>query len=156
MSESTHTMLVAADLSPGAHKAVDEALVLAEALGSRVFLMHIAAPDPDFVGFEVGPQHVRDWRADELRDEHKQLEDWQSSFQSKGLQCTAMLVAGPTVEKLLEESERVEADMIVMGTHGHGRVYDILVGSTAQGVLKKSNIPVVLVPIREDGTTAVE
>ena len=150
MSESQHTMLVAADLSPGAHKAVDEALSLAKALSSRVFLMHIAAPDPDFVGFEVGPQHVRDWRAEELRDEHKQLEDWQSQFQTKGLECTAMLVAGPTVDKLLEESERIDADLIVMGTHGHGRVYDILVGSTAQGVLKKSTVPVLLVPIREE------
>ena len=33
---------------------------------SRVSVIHVAAPNPGFAGYEVGPQHVRDWRAEEL------------------------------------------------------------------------------------------
>ena len=40
----------------------------------EVFVLHVAAPDPDFVGYEAGPQSVRDQRANELREEHRELE----------------------------------------------------------------------------------
>jgi hypothetical protein len=39
----------------------------AKPLGSKVWLVHVAAPDPDFVGFKVGPEYVREHRADILR-----------------------------------------------------------------------------------------
>ena len=47
-----------------------KAMSIAEKFGSKIWLVHIAAPDPDFVGYEVGPQYIRDHRADELKKQH--------------------------------------------------------------------------------------
>ena len=44
---------------------IAKAVELAEKFGSKIWLIHIAAPDPEFVGYEVGPQYIRDHRADE-------------------------------------------------------------------------------------------
>jgi nucleotide-binding universal stress UspA family protein len=50
------------------------------------------------------------------------------------------------VEEVLKTAREVSADLIVMGTHGHGSVYNLLVGSVTEGILKASERPVLLVP----------
>ena len=51
--------------------------------GSKIWLVHIAAPDPDFVGYEVGPQYIRDHRADELKKEHKLVKKYADELKAK-------------------------------------------------------------------------
>jgi nucleotide-binding universal stress UspA family protein len=43
----------------------------------------------------------------------------------------------------------LEVELIVLGSHGHGLLFDALVGSISAGVLRKSTLPVLIVPIRE-------
>jgi nucleotide-binding universal stress UspA family protein len=49
-------------------------------------------------------------------------------------------------EEILNQADELNADLIVMGTHGHGAMYNLLVGSVTKGVLKRSTRPVLLVP----------
>jgi nucleotide-binding universal stress UspA family protein len=49
-------------------------------------------------------------------------------------------------EEILNQADTLDADLIVMGTHGHGAMYNLLVGSATKGVLKHSTRPVLLVP----------
>ena len=59
----------------------------------------------------------------------------------------ALMVEGHgTVEKILDESRRLKADLIITGSHGHGRLYDMLVGSISEGILRKARMPVLIVP----------
>jgi nucleotide-binding universal stress UspA family protein len=106
----------------------------------------VSAPDPDFVGYEAGPQSVRDQRAQRLRDEHRELQRSADRLRAGGIQATALLIQGPTVEKILSEAERVAADFIVMASHGHGAVHRALLGSVSEGVLRHAAIPVTIVP----------
>ena len=59
-------ILVPIDLSPITDITVEFAARFAKGFGSKIWLVHVAAPDPDFVGFGTGPKYVRDQRADEL------------------------------------------------------------------------------------------
>ena len=45
-----------------------------------------------------------------------------------------------------EMAEAVGADLIVMGSHGHGALFEFLVGSATSGVLRAARVPVVVVP----------
>jgi nucleotide-binding universal stress UspA family protein len=47
---------------------------------------------------------------------------------------------------VLAQAKRLKADVIVLGSHGHGAVYNLVVGSTANGVLKHAPCPVLVVP----------
>lgn len=114
-----------------------------------VCLLHVAPPNPSFVGYEAGPQTVRDQVAEEVREEHRKLHEMQSDLKGKGLNVHALLIQGPTAEKIVEEAERQKAGLIIMGSHGHGAMYHLLVGSVSDGVLRKATCPVLIIPCRE-------
>ncbi len=139
-------ILAAVDFSESTKLVVEEAATLAEALGSRLVVVHVAAPNPDFVGYEAGPPSVRDARAHELRMERSELRSIADSLQARGLSAESMLVQGPTIEKILEEADRLGAQRIVVGTHGRGTFSRALLGSVSQGVVRGATCPVVVVP----------
>jgi nucleotide-binding universal stress UspA family protein len=139
-------ILVAIDFSDVTSRLLEHAASLAAKYGAKAWIIHVAAPDPDFVGFEAGPQVVRDSRAETLRSEHRDLQRYAREFKEKGIEAEALLVQGPATSTLLEEADRLDADLIVLGSHGHGIIYDALVGSVCKGVLKKSKRPLLLVP----------
>jgi nucleotide-binding universal stress UspA family protein len=141
-------MIAALDLSPISDEVVNCAASIARAFSARLVLLHVAAPDPDFVGFDVGPQSVRDARARELRDEHRAFQQLAHVLRDSGVNAEAGLVQGPTVDTILEQAERQKADLLIVGSHGHGAVYRALLGSVSEGVLHRSKIPVLIIPAR--------
>jgi nucleotide-binding universal stress UspA family protein len=58
------------------------------------------------------------------------------------------MIQGPTVEVTLREADRLGAALIVVGSHGHGAVYDVLVGSYSAAIIRKSKLPVLVIPVR--------
>jgi nucleotide-binding universal stress UspA family protein len=52
---------------------------------------------------------------------------------------------GNTVDIILEESQKRNCDLIVMGTQGHGILADVMMGSTARKVIRRSPTPVLVV-----------
>jgi len=57
---------------------------------------------------------------------------------------------GVPVEIILDEAESRRCDLIIMGTHGGGLFKDAMIGSTARRVLRRSKIPVLVVPLQEE------
>ena len=84
--------------------------------------------------------------AHDYRAEHVKLDELKAQAAASGLAVTALHVQGPIVEKILDLAAEHGAGMIVMGSHGHGALYELLVGSITQGVLKGAKCPVVVVP----------
>jgi nucleotide-binding universal stress UspA family protein len=142
-------ILVAVDLSPASEKVVDAAGRVAKLTGAKVFILHTAEPEPDFVGYDAGPEVVRTQVANEYRREHRDVQALAEKLRNDGLDATALLIQGPTVETTLKEADNLNAELIVVGTHGHGAVYDVLIGSYSAGIIRKSKRPVLVVPIRE-------
>ena len=58
------------------------------------------------------------------------------------------LLEGPAAREIVEAAVEWDADLIVMGTHGRGRVASFLMGSTAQEVIREARCPVLAVPDR--------
>jgi len=151
-------ILVAVDFADETERVVEAARELASAFSAKLWLVHAAAPDPDFVGYRAGPQSVRDSVASELRDEHRRLQQLAEGLRAAGIDTTALLVQGPTVQTLLAEAKRLEADHIVIGSHGHGAIYRTVLGSVSEGVLHKAacSVAVVRPPVtgKSSGTKA--
>ncbi|HID98643.1 MAG TPA: universal stress protein [Thermodesulfobacteriaceae bacterium] len=119
---------------------------LARSTSGELFLLHCTEPDPYFVGYGAGPDSVRHQVARKFREERRRLQAEADRIRRTGLKVTALVIQGTAVETILDEVERLHADMIIIGSHGHGAVYDILVGSVGEGILKKSPVPVLVVP----------
>jgi len=141
-------ILVAVDLSPASEKVVEAAGRVARLTGAKVYILHTAEPEPDFVGYDAGPEVVRTQVANEYRREHRDVQALADKLRADGLDASALLIQGPTVETALKEAENLDAELIVVGTHGHSAVYDVLIGSYSAGIIRKSKRPVLVVPIR--------
>lgn len=141
-------ILVGIDFSDSARKVIDQAALLARALGAKIWLLHVAEPDPAFVGYKGDPTVMRDDVAEKYHDEHRQLQAMGQALRDGGLDCVALLVQGATVETILREAANLSADMIIIGSHGKGALKRLLIGSTSEGVLHHCEIPLHVVPTR--------
>ena len=140
-------ILVPIDFNDNEKILLDKALEFAQVFSAKLWLLHVAAPEPEFVGFGVGPQYIRDTRASELRREHRLMNDYSDQMRLKGLECEGLLINGATIEMILEEAEKLQIDLIITGHNDHSFFYQIFFGSVANGVIRKSNIPVLIVPL---------
>jgi nucleotide-binding universal stress UspA family protein len=120
--------------------------VLAAPDGELV-LLHVAAPEPDFIGYEVGPPSVRDAVAGTLRQAHRRVQELAAQSASAGLRVTPLTVQGMTGDRILDHARRLQADMIAIASHGHGAVHELLAGSLLHELLRGAAVPVVVVPV---------
>jgi len=141
-------VLACVDLSPISEAVLACAARLARGLETELVAIYVAPPEPEFVGYAAGPQSVRDQVAERLRAQHRELEARVRTLTNGGLSAKALMVQGPTTETILSHAERLGAELIVVGSHGHGKLHDLLVGSVADGVLRRASAPVVVVPAR--------
>ena len=86
--------------------------------------------------------------ARDTRTELARLETLAGTATRAGVECATEVVEGQLIDSILKEAGRVDAGMIIMGSHGHGAFYELLVGSVTEGVLRRSDRPVLVVPAR--------
>ena len=139
-------ILIAVDFSEGTSTILAEAEKYVEHFHADYWLIHVAEPDPYFVGYEPGPQTVRDEVAKKFHKEHQQIQKEADKIRKQGVNITPLLVQGPAIETILKEADNLKIDLIILGSHGHGALYNLLLGSVTQGVLKNAKVPVLIVP----------
>jgi nucleotide-binding universal stress UspA family protein len=138
-------LLVAVDFSEVSHSVYEVAAELAAHLGARVRVLNVTEPEVDYVGM-APPQAMT--TADEIitRGALAALKAAQEIFEQRGIRVETSHRMGPVVSVILAEREQSGAGLIVLGSHGHGAVYSLIVGSVAQGVIRHAPVPVVVVP----------
>jgi len=139
-------LLVGVDLSESTEKVVKQTEAVASALSAKVWVLHVAEPEPDFVGMKAGPPTERDSLSERFHDEHRQIQAIADRWRKAGLDATALLVQGATAETILKKSAELQIDMIVVGSHGRSAMYQLLVGSVSEKVLHKSGCPILVIP----------
>ena len=140
-------ILVAIDIGDHEEVLIEKAIELAEKFNSKIWIVHASAPDPDFVSFEAGPQSVRDERAKSLHKENRIVGVLSDKVKAKGLESAGLLIRGVTVDVILEESEKLKAELLIIGHKKHGFIEKLIRGSVSSGVLQHSKIPVMTVPL---------
>ena len=74
------------------------------------------------------------------------------SRRSAGLRPQTQMLRGETVDELVAYADTIDADLIVVGSRGHGTIASALLGSVSRGVLSEARRPVLIVrPERRSG-----
>ena len=120
--------------------------IAAAAPDARIWLLHVAEPDPSFVGYDAGPDVVRDQVAAEYRQERQQLHACAERLRVGAREITALVVRGAIADTILAEAARLDAQLIVMGSHGKGTLAELIVGRVSKVVLRKARCPVLVIP----------
>jgi nucleotide-binding universal stress UspA family protein len=63
-----------------------------------------------------------------------------------------IVVTGHPVDQIVHQAEEMDADLIVIGSHGRGGLADVTLGSTSRRVLRRCAMPVLVVRLHKNGT----
>jgi len=144
-----HTILVPIDFSDVTQAVVQQAMDHARAFAARIVLLHVEPAEPDFVGYAPGPQTVRDGVARGIRKDHQLLDAIEDSLKKQGFDVSAFLLQGHTSDTIIEEARRTDARVIVLGSHGHGAMHHLLLGSVSEAIVRHAPCPVLIVPAKQ-------
>jgi nucleotide-binding universal stress UspA family protein len=137
-------------VTPAVLKAATE---IARAFDMKLVLLHVSTPDAEYEGNEIRTDLSRHGVAAEMRRQHRALHILALECRKLGVDATALLVKsasarGNPAPKIVREAARLRPSLIVMGTHGHGRFHELLLGSASSAVVHKAGCPVLLIPSR--------
>lgn len=137
-------ILIATDGSESAHEALEFGLDLAAKHEARAFIVHVApGVDPmPYSGFAVVavtiPHPLTEHDQEPLREAAEIAKEMGVEFETKLLQ-------GKPADEIVAFADTIAADLIVVGSRGHGAVASALIGSVSRGVLHESRRPVLIV-----------
>jgi nucleotide-binding universal stress UspA family protein len=136
-------ILIATDGSESALEAIDFGLELAHEHASEVSFIHVTMPI-EWAVYPFGP-------LDSIPNETPSIEDDEplrlamERAAAKGIVARSVSVLGDPVLEVPAYAERMNADLIVIGSRGLGGVTSALLGSVSRGVLKHADRPVLIV-----------
>ena len=141
------TFLVPVDFSPITDRVIASALDFARAFKGRVVLLHVVqAPVIASAEYALPADVIQEAVTVSKNASQKKMAAYTEYFTKEGIPCTCQTLIGAPVPLIRDESAKPGTDFIIMGSHGHGKLYDFLVGSTASGVIKQSKCGVIIIP----------
>jgi nucleotide-binding universal stress UspA family protein len=140
------TILAPVDFSRVSRQVVEESTALALALGAALEILHVIAPPVNIVTYDL-PANAFVKEIEYAQEQAlRKLGELRRLADARGVSCTTKLAQGPAVAAILDEARALPASHIVMGSHGHGALYELLAGSTTHGVLHRAPCPVLVLP----------
>ncbi len=158
-------VLYATDLSETAKKAARYALSLAHEYGAELTVVNVvpdlveemsAGMGYDLVGY-FGQEKLNSFYQEGLVESkkaliervHGVLQEAADDLGNDLVQPTVEVKVGHPVKEIVEMATEGGYDLVVLGTHGHSMLDDILLGSVARGVVKKCPVPVLTVRLND-------
>jgi len=146
-------ILCPTDFSEPARLALQTAVELAQQFSSLLLLVHVVPPYPVPYQPLVSPSPAFDVGAylqELVNAAHHTLQHYAEEQVPEGLPKTLSVSAGDPAYEILRMAGELEADLIVIATHGRGGWRRYLFGSVADKVVRQSKSPV-LVARQENG-----
>jgi nucleotide-binding universal stress UspA family protein len=146
-------ILVATDFGDASASALSRGCELARAFGSRLFLLHVVEDISAHFGAPEYAATLGKLQSDLEASARERMQALLASQDVGALDVeAAVLTLHAPAPAIVSFARDKRADLIVMGTHGRGRVASLLIGSVAEKVLRTASCPVLIV--REPVTTA--
>jgi nucleotide-binding universal stress UspA family protein len=105
-------------------------------------LLNAQSPLPPHARSAVGASVVQEYHRDEAQ---KVLEPALAALKASGLRTSSLWKVGPAGETIARFAEEGKFDMVIMGTHGHGALARLVMGSVTTQALAHCTVPVLLI-----------
>ena len=145
------TMVTALDFSDADHPVIEATTKLAKALGEGVHLVHVVEPEPTYAAYGFTPEEfpaMEMAQSESISRSEQKLHDIAQRMLVPDVQTKVL--QGQPLHSILNYAEEVNADLLVLGSHGHGFLGSLLLGSVAEGCVRKAKIPSLIVPVEKD------
>jgi nucleotide-binding universal stress UspA family protein len=141
------TIIALVDFSDITPRVVDQAMLHARTYGARLILVHVVPAEPAVVEFGLAsPTLLQPPSERRIERDYNQLLNLRDSLATSGVPVSAQQLEQADIGKVIDLCHKLEADLIVVGTHHHGALYQFFIGTYTMDVLKKAHCPVLVVP----------
>lgn len=136
--QSIGHIVAAVDFGVASTRAVATAIDLARTLHAQLTLLHTVEPPP--YPYPIAAE-------ESVRSRLRQsLDDIVAAAQRTGVEARGLLAEGPAWREIVRVASALHANLLVLGTHGRRGFSRVILGSTAEKVVRASNVPVLTVP----------
>lgn len=142
-------ILAALDFSNASDVVLHSVSGLAKAFDAEVQLIHVVEPEPTYTAYGFTPDEfpaIHVFQAEARKRAEAKLNAAKASLAVDGVQANVYLAEGRPLQVLLDHALDIQADLVVLGAHGHGFVASLLLGSVAEGMVRKAAVPTLVVP----------
>jgi len=147
----TNTMkrvLIALDYDPTAKRVAEVGFTMANAMGAEIVLVHVVV---DLVAYSLtylnmGPLQLETGIV--MKDASKQFLE-KTKHHLGDMTIRTVVKEGDFADCILETAKEENIDIIVMGTHSQKWLENIVMGSVTEDVVRKSTIPMFIVPTKK-------
>jgi nucleotide-binding universal stress UspA family protein len=151
-----NTCLAAVDFSGITTDVTRFAVLIAGAMKARLTLLHVVELPPLREPGSDVVIHSATVDPPDLNHVRKQLEQIAEPLRANGLRVDTVVAVGNPSAEILRLAQSSKACMILLGSRGHGIISQTLFGSVVTSVLKKSPVPVTVVPIHAKQVHALQ
>jgi universal stress protein A len=142
-------ILVPTDFSEASNIAFKYALCFGQQFGAELHIIHVLGPtiSPQFPGVPEAPALSEE----ELASVEKKLKVWSDSAGAMGLSAKLILRNGLAAHEIVQAAKGMDADLVIIATHGHSGLRHLVIGSTAERVVRAAPCPVLVVREKQHG-----
>jgi len=146
-------IVAALDFSNATPAVLKTAASLVKAYGSELYLLHVLEPEPTYTAYGFTPDEfpaIHTFQEEARKRALTKLEEMAEDLRKEIGDGTATvkieLAEGSPLQSLIAFMKEVDANMVIVGSHGHGVFVSLLLGSVADGIVRKAIIPTLVVP----------
>jgi nucleotide-binding universal stress UspA family protein len=140
------TILVPVDFSGITDAVVTTGAALARELGARVVLLSVIQRQVLIADYTPLIENIAEITAAGEKHAARKLANLEKKLAGKVPAVESVVATGAPGAEIVAQAGKCGANYIVLGSHGHTALYELLVGSTAHLVLRNAKCPVVIVP----------
>lgn len=143
-------MIAALDFSDANEPVIEATSKLARALGESVHLVHVVEPEPTYAAYGFSPDQfpaMQQLQTESLARSETKLREIACAMNLPNVETKVL--QGQPLHAILDYAKEVNADILVLGSHGHGFLSSLLLGSVAEGCVRKAKIPSLIVPVKK-------
>lgn len=125
------------------------AVRLAKVFEAELQIFHVIEPEPSYTAYGFTPDEfpaMNAFQEEAKRRAAMKLEELLTTVRVDLPRATSHLAEGSPLHGLLEYVKTSGADFVVIGSHGHGVIASLLLGSVAEGMVRKATVPTLVVP----------
>jgi len=139
-------LLVPVDGSSTSRQSIEKAIAIAEAFKSAVTVIYVIDPYA-FTGVGTDFSYGQaEYLSAATAEANEAIKAAKQAFQDHGISVDASIVEGHAIYRgILETAESVNADLLIMGSHGRRGLEKLVLGSVTAQVLSHAHLPVLVV-----------
>ena len=143
--DSFRTVLLATDFSDTARQALQSALLFANIYKANLHLLHVVNRQIWYDAFLLTGFEFNVLEEQVYKQAESCLRDLLRDFVEEDITCDIHITRGAALEQIQYMANKLEADLIVLGTHGNTNAENVLIGSVAEKIARHAPCAVLTV-----------